>query len=130
MLTDSPSSIFKKIRSAVTDSIPTITYDPIGRPGVSNLLNILAAFTPGFIDMEKLTVRYEGKSAGDLKKDVAEAIIEGWRKPREEFERLREDRAYLAQVLLDGSKRAKTLSQATLERVRRHVGLGNPDGVE
>ncbi|KAF8589713.1 tryptophanyl-tRNA synthetase, partial [Ramaria rubella] len=138
MLTDSPASITKKIRSAVTDSIQGITYNPSARPGVSNLLSILAAFRSlspptldygrshsGPIDVQTLAAEYTSKGAGDLKNDVAEAIIEGWRHPRDELDRLRADRGYLARVLEDGSRKARELSSVTLRRVKQEIGLGD-----
>ncbi|KAF8510335.1 tryptophanyl-tRNA synthetase [Gautieria morchelliformis] len=139
MLTDSPTSIAKKIRSAVTDSIRGITYDPAARPGVSNLLAILAAFqahSPHALDtknsfsgtrdeMETLAARYSNKGASHLKNDVAEAVIEGWRNPRENFTRLKADRNYLMHVLADGSRRARDISSTTLARVKEKIGLAN-----
>ncbi|KIJ31807.1 hypothetical protein M422DRAFT_36082 [Sphaerobolus stellatus SS14] len=134
MLTDDAESIAKKIRSAVTDSTKGITYDPVNRPGVANLLTILDAFRPSENEFDSpsealtaLASQYANKGTGDLKKDVAEAIVEGWRRPRAEFERLRADRGYLAQILLEGSHRAESLSKLTMDRVRQHIGLSDPD---
>jgi tryptophanyl-tRNA synthetase len=71
-LTDTFPEISRKIRSAVTDSIQGITYDPVNRRGTSNLLSILSAC----IDepVETIVKRYEGKGHGDLKKEVSEAL--------------------------------------------------------
>lgn len=41
LLSDTRDEIALKIRKAVTDSDTRITYDPVGRPGISNLLRIL-----------------------------------------------------------------------------------------
>lgn len=138
MLTDSPEAITKKIRSAVTDSIHGITFDPPARPGVSNLLTILADFqspsnisdTKGSIsssreDVDTLATKYSDKGTSDLKRDVAEAVIEGWRFPRDELARLRGDRGYLIQVLEDGNRRARDLSNVTLTRVKQLIGLSD-----
>lgn len=43
LLTDTSSDIALKIRKAITDSNFSIAYDPINRPGISNLLRILHA---------------------------------------------------------------------------------------
>lgn len=140
-LTDSPEVITKKIRSAVTDSIHGITYDPSARPGVSNLLTILAASLSNIShakasvsqtpeDMDALAARYVSKGTSDFKRDVAEAIIEGWRRPREELARLRADRGFLLQVLEDGSRRARDLSSATLRSVRKLVGLSHVNSLQ
>lgn len=117
--------INKIVRSAVTDSIYGITYDPVTRPGISNLLTILASFR-SYSSEEKLSAlasEYSGKGTGDLKKDVADAIIEGWRQPRTEFERLRMDKGYLLSVLEDGRQRAENISRKTLAQVRSLIGL-------
>ncbi len=44
-LTDSPDVIRYRIKKALTDSTSAISYDPDGRPGVSNLIAIHAAIT-------------------------------------------------------------------------------------
>lgn len=121
LLTDSPSQITSKLRSAVTDSIQGITYDPVNRPGVSNLLTILGAC------MEKspsdLAEEYANKSNAELKALVIDAVQELFRVPRTEFERLRNEHAYLTEVAKDGAERAKTISQETIRDVRSFVGL-------
>jgi tryptophanyl-tRNA synthetase len=122
LLTDSYETIVKRIRGAVTDSISGITFDPVERPGTSNLLTILSACTTGEAPAV-LAERYAGSNHGALKKDVAEAVEEALRRPRAEFARLREDKAFLAQVARDGAEKAQELSDATMRDVRRRVGL-------
>ena len=121
LLTDSPSQITSKLRSAVTDSMQGITYDPINRPGVSNLLTILGACldrTPS-----DLAEEYANKSNAELKALVIDAVQELFKVPRTEFERLRNERAYLTEVAKDGAERAKAISQETIRDVRSFVGL-------
>jgi tryptophanyl-tRNA synthetase len=121
LLTDPYETIVKRIRSAVTDSFSGITFDPVARPGTSNLLTILSACT-GEVPAV-LAERYAASNHGALKKDVAEAVEEVLRRPRAEFARLCEDRSFLAQVARDGAERAQVLSDGTLREVRRRVGL-------
>ncbi|KAI0263769.1 tryptophanyl-tRNA synthetase [Gloeopeniophorella convolvens] len=121
LLTDSYETIAKRVRSAVTDSVSGITYDPVGRPGTSNLITILSACTGEA--PTTIAGRYAGSNHGALKKDVVEAVEEALRGPRAEFARLREDKAYLAQVARDGAEQARAHSDATLREVRRRVGL-------
>lgn len=72
-LSDTPQSATKKIMSATTDSFNEIRYDAKERPGVSNLLQILALLTDR--DVKEVVAQYEGKTSyGDLKKDVAAAV--------------------------------------------------------
>jgi tryptophanyl-tRNA synthetase len=121
LLTDTPSEIKAKIRGAVTDSIQGVTYDPVNRPGASNLLTILAACANE--DVETVATRYESKGHGTLKADVGEAVIELLRKPQEEFARLREERVYLVQVAIEGANKAKELSNETMRHVKQQLGL-------
>jgi tryptophanyl-tRNA synthetase len=121
LLTDTASQISSKIRAAVTDSVPGITYDPIHRPGTSNLLTILAACTHE--DVVDVANRYEGKGHGVLKTDVAEAVEELIKGPRTEFERLKHEHAYLTWVADEGAQKARNRAASTLREVREKVGL-------
>ncbi|RDB19322.1 Tryptophan--tRNA ligase, mitochondrial [Hypsizygus marmoreus] len=121
LLTDTGAQIQSKIRAAVTDSIAGISYDPIARPGTSNLLTILAACTDE--DVADVAKRYEGKGHGHLKADVAAAVEEMIKGPRAEFEKLRHETAYLDQVAKDGAERAMERSDRTMKVVRERLGL-------
>ncbi|KAF9480901.1 tryptophanyl-tRNA synthetase [Pholiota conissans] len=121
LLTDPTSEIFQKFKGAVTDSIQGVTYDPINRPGTSNLLSILSACTGE--EVESLAARYANKGHADLKADVAEAVENMLKGPRSEFERLRHDHKYLADVAKEGAEKAKERSTKTVEEVRSLVGL-------
>jgi tryptophanyl-tRNA synthetase len=121
LLTDTSQTISRKIKASVTDSLGPITYDPVLRPGTSNLLTILAACTDE--DVSIVAKRYEGKGHGILKGDAAEAVelmIEG---PRREFERIRGERGYLQEVAKEGALRAGERSEVTMREVRSRIGL-------
>ncbi|KAG7098355.1 hypothetical protein E1B28_000314 [Marasmius oreades] len=121
LLTDSPNEIASKIRTAVTDSIAGITYDPINRPGTANLLTILAASKGE--DVHETVKGYESKNHGALKRDVTEALQEMLRGPREEFERMKSEQGYLQQVAQEGKEKAVEKAEQTMREVRRRVGL-------
>ena len=72
LLTDSYSQIRSKLRGAVTDSITGISYDPVNRPGISNLLTILAACREQGV--ESVTLECRDLGHGQLKDVVAEAV--------------------------------------------------------
>jgi tryptophanyl-tRNA synthetase len=121
LFTDSSSQIASKIRSAVTDSISGITYDPVNRPGTANLLSILAACNDE--DVNKTVSRYAGKNHGALKADVTEAVEEMLKGPRKEYEKLKMDKEYLRRVAQEGAERARVKSEATMMEVRERIGL-------
>src|SRR5688572_2162175 len=96
LLTDTPDQIKRKFQRAVTDSTPGITYDPINRPGVSNLVTILASLRG--VELERIVPELADKSHSALKENVTEAVVESFKRPREDLERVRRERAYLVEV--------------------------------
>ncbi|MGH9029975.1 MAG: tryptophan--tRNA ligase, partial [Acidimicrobiales bacterium] len=92
---DGPEEVDRKVRRAVTDTESEVRYDPQVKPGVSNLLEILAAATGSGID--DLAASYSSYS--DLKRGVSEAVVELLRPVRERRAELLEDRSYVESVL-------------------------------
>src|SRR6185312_4198502 len=74
LLLDPPDVLRKKFKSAVTDSGREVRYDPEAKPGVSNLIEILAVATDRGIP--EVEAAYDGRGYGDLKGDVGEAVVE------------------------------------------------------
>ncbi len=120
-LLEDPARIAKKIKSAVTDVERDIRYDPDTKPGVSNLLSIHSALsgTP----IQALEASYEGRGYGDLKKDVAEVVIEAITPFRDRTLELMQDPGQLDRILADGADRAAAVAEATVRRVYDKVGL-------
>ena len=121
LLTDEFAQIQSKIRSAVTDSHLGITFDPINRPGVSNVVTILATCTNR--NPEEVAELYTNKGHMQLKTDTAEAVEALFRQPREEFRRLKAETNYLEEIAKDGATRAREISEATMALVRSQIGL-------
>ena len=72
-LTDTPDAAAKKIMSATTDSLGSIAYDKKEQPGISNLIDILAALSDQ--SLKDVIKKYEGQTQyGDLKKEVASVV--------------------------------------------------------
>jgi tryptophanyl-tRNA synthetase len=120
-LLDDPRAVAKRIRSAVTDTGREVRFDPETKPGVSNLLVILAAL--GGATPEAVAARYDGKGYGDLKADVAEAVLAELDPFRRRFTEILADPAELDRILAQGAARAREVSSATLARVYDRVGL-------
>jgi tryptophanyl-tRNA synthetase len=124
LVLDSPEEIDRKVRKAVTDTETEVRYDPVHKPGVSNLLELLAASTGG--DPAELASGYA--NYGSLKVDVAEALTELLRPVRERFIELHAQRGYVESVLADGAAKARAVAGPTLDRAMRAVGLLAPPG--
>jgi tryptophanyl-tRNA synthetase len=118
-LLDSPDVIRKKIMSAVTDSEPTVRYDPAEKPGISNLLEIISACTGRSID--DLVDEYRDGGYGAFKEAVAEAVITELAPIRAAYENL--DDAEVARVLQRGALDARTRAEGYQQEVRDAVGL-------
>jgi len=123
-LLEDPAKIAKKIKSAVTDTGREILYDEENKPGVSNLLTIYAALTNRAID--ELLEMYEGQGYGDLKKDLAEIVVEFVKPIQERTRAYLEDPGYLDKVLAVGAEKARAVSAVTLAAAYENVGFLRP----
>lgn len=123
---DDPKVVEKKIKSAVTDTGRDILFDPVDKPGVSNLLAILSAF--GGQSVPDLEAQYAGSGYGDLKKGVVEAVLDTLLPFQQRVREHLEDPAGLDAVLARGAARAREEAATTLADVYDVVGLlpGHP----
>ncbi|PKW08478.1 tryptophanyl-tRNA synthetase [Streptomyces sp. 1222.5] len=121
-LLDEPDVVRKKVMRAVTDSGRDVVYDRENRPGVANLLEILAACTDG--RPEALAGAYE--SYGALKKDTAEAVVEVLGPVQARHRELCADPAYVEGVLRDGAEKARAMARPTVDAAYRAIGLLPP----
>ncbi|MET9131193.1 tryptophan--tRNA ligase [Streptomyces antibioticus] len=121
-LLDEPDVVRKKVMRAVTDSGREVVYDRAGRPGVANLLEILAACTDG--NPEDLSAVYD--SYGALKKDTADAVIEVLRPVRVRHRELCADPAYVEGVLRVGAEKARAMARPVVDTAYRAIGLLPP----
>lgn len=119
-LLDEPDLIRRRIGRAVTDSLREIRFDE-ERPGVHNLLTIHHALS----GQEKAAIeaRFEGKGYGDLKKEVAEVVVEALAPVRRRYAEITADPAIVDGILEAGRDRARPVAEATMESVRRAMGL-------
>ncbi|MFD4423089.1 tryptophan--tRNA ligase [Agromyces sp. NPDC058484] len=120
-LMDDPAVTAKKFRSAVTDTGREVRYDPSEKPGISNLVDILAATTGRTI--AEIEVEYEGRGYGDFKKDVAEAVVDRLAPIRTRTLELLEDPAELDRLLAIGAERASERAERMLRTVYDRVGF-------
>ena len=120
-LLDPPETIAKKFRSAVTDSGRDVVHDPDAKPGVSNLIDILASLTDEA--PEAIESRYDGTGYGQFKTDVGEAVVEAIVPIQERYRELRSDPAELQRLLARGAEKARKASEPTLEQMYDRMGF-------
>ncbi|MGH3486853.1 MAG: tryptophan--tRNA ligase [Actinopolymorphaceae bacterium] len=120
-LLDDPKVSAKRIRSAVTDSGRDVRFDENEKPGVSNLLSILSALTDR--PVPEWEEAYAGKGYGDLKRDVADAVVDFVTPFRDRTLALLEDRESLDGILARGADRARDTAVDTLRTVYERVGF-------
>jgi tryptophanyl-tRNA synthetase len=119
-LSDSPEVATKKIMSATTDSFGEIRFDMKERPGISNLLQILALLSGR--DQKEVIAKWEGQTRyGDLKKAVAEAVAEFLTTFQSQLQQVNNDA--ILQKLESSEHAMSEQANATLLRVQKAVGL-------
>lgn len=113
------AAVVKKIKRAVTDTGSDVRFDPVDKPGVSNLLSLLGAATGE--DPAALAERYQ--QYGPLKADTADAVVELLRPVQARFTELAADPGAVTDVLARGADRARELAEPVLERAQRAMGF-------
>ncbi len=120
---DEPAAIEKKFKRAVTDSDNEIRFDRDAKPGVSNLLELLAVARDTSID-DAVASMADARGYGDLKVATATAITELLAPVRERYAEIRADEAALEATLAAGAGKARAIAQQTLADVRAAMGVG------
>jgi tryptophanyl-tRNA synthetase len=119
LVLEDPKAVEKKFKRAVTDTETEVRYDRVAKPGVSNLLDILAAAT-GRTPDECATGYHQ---YGPLKADAAEAVVEVLRPIQARYAELSADPAAVADILAKGAAKAQSIAAPVLARARERLGL-------
>lgn len=119
---DPPEAVRRKVGRAVTDAGAGVGYDPLTRPGVSNLLEILSCL----LGRSPAEVATAYSSNSRLKSDLAEAVIAVLQPLQEAYREIRSDPAELRRVLAGGADRARALAAPTLAAIQDAFGLLPP----
>ncbi len=120
LLLDEPKQIIKKVKSAVTDTVGEVNYDPENQPAITNLINIYARFSG--LTPEQIVTDYQGKGYGDFKGDVAEAIVSVLEPIQERYHQLLQSDE-LDEILARGASKANEIANATLARIEDAIGF-------
>ncbi len=117
-LSDNPKTIQKKVRSAVTE-----TETGGKSPGVLNLLSILEAFDENIakqfiLENQKKTLKYK-----DLKEILSNTIISHLLPIQEKRQEIENNQDYVAQILIEGSLKARKKAKETMNEIRKKIGI-------
>jgi tryptophanyl-tRNA synthetase len=122
-LFDDPKVIERKVKRAVTDLDPpgpgSVRWAPSTKPGVSNLLELLAAVRGG--SPAEVAGSYD--SYAKLKADTAEAVVSVLLPIQQRYGKLAREPGLVREVLATGAARAEVVASATYERARAAIGL-------
>lgn len=119
-LLDDKDTIMRKFKRAVTDSGSEIVFSD-DKPGISNLITIYSAFTNKSIaEVEK---EFASSGYADFKVAVGETVADFLGKIRIEYDKIRNDKTYLAELMAKGADGARNRAQKTLSKVMRKVGF-------
>lgn len=122
LITESAEDIRKKFRKATTDSIEgKLTFNPVERPGIANLINILAAANDETV--EKTTAFVQDLTKKELKDLVADSVIRELDEPSRKYHELMANTDYLRKLSDNGTERARAVADKTLREVMKLVGL-------
>jgi tryptophanyl-tRNA synthetase len=124
-LLDPPDAIRKKIMRSTTDSNPGVDFENPGA-GVRNLLTIFQAFTEW--PDAALRQHFAGMRYGDLKKQVAEAVVAALEPVQQRYRQITSEAGYIAGVLEDGAHKVSPIAKDTVITVKKAMGLFTPTG--
>jgi tryptophanyl-tRNA synthetase len=119
LIVDTPDVIRKKVKSAVTDSDPDVRYDWDAKPGISNLLEIMADCTGR--EVKDLVDEFDGGGYGQFKEAVAEAVVAELAPVRARYRELA--LPDVARLMQRGALDARTQAERFQQEVRRAIGL-------
>lgn len=127
LITDSKEAIQKKIKAALTDSIEGVSYDPVARPGVSNLIHLMyfmdetIAHSPEelALDMKDLSIR----ALKEKVSDVLDANIKDIRERYQDIMASDEKSNFLADINEESAAKARKMADVNLEKIKRAMGL-------
>jgi len=116
---DSPEVLRRKVMRAVTDSGTEVRHAPADKPGVSNLLELLAACVGG----DPATHAAAYRSYGELKRDVADAVVATLAPVQSRYAALVADPGQVDEALRAGRDRAVKAATPRLQAAMVAVGL-------
>lgn len=111
----------KKIMAACTDSENKVYFDEINKPGISNLLSIVAAIDD--LSIEDVSEKYKNYNYKDFKIEVANKVSKFILTIQSEFYKYRNNEENLKKILKKGANKARNLANKKMEEVREITGI-------
>ena len=123
-----PLATSKKLRKQCmkieTDSTPLEAPKDPDTCTVVDLYKLVA--TDEEVAQMEQNYRAGGYGYGHAKQALFEKLESTFATPREKYESIKDDEAYLEKVLSDGAQRVRPIVEEVMERLRRATGLGRP----
>jgi len=111
--------IKEKILKAITDSENYIKYDPLNKPGISNLMTIYKYLTKkSYSEIEE---EFKNKGYYEFKLALYDAFIKFFKPAREKKKKLTD--IYVEKILKIGAKKANKEANQMLEKILKITGL-------
>jgi tryptophanyl-tRNA synthetase len=119
LVLDPPEEIERKVRKAVTDTDGEVRFDPVAKPGLANLLELLAVAT----NRTPAEAAESYQRYGDLKRDLADALVELLRPIQKRRSELAADPGAVTSLLAHGAEKAGAIASVTYRRAADAIGL-------
>ena len=120
-LLDDLKTVRKKIMSATTDSEMNIKYDPINKPGISNLINIYRSLTNKSIS--EVEEEFKDTNYGTFKAKVADVVVDLLADIQNKYNEILKSE-YLDEILDNGAKINIEITKKFYEKMKKSIGLG------
>ncbi|KAL8710480.1 MAG: hypothetical protein Q9220_004912 [cf. Caloplaca sp. 1 TL-2023] len=125
LINESPNDVRMKIKAALTDSLPDLTYHPMKRPGVSNLLTLMACTDENKRSEEQIAAECRNLSMHAFKDEVAESIIKGIAGIKAKYDYFIHPAQshYLQEAAQVGNEKARSKAKENMNQIREIIGL-------
>ncbi len=122
-LTDSEDQIINKIKKAKTDSlpIPSNFEDLNSRLEAKNLLVIYASLSD--LTLEKTINKFAEKNFSEFKESLSQILVDKINPISKEIKKLLNEKNYLDEILLEGSKKANNIASKKIKKIQEIVGF-------
>ena len=122
-LTDDKDQMVNKIKKAKTDALPMPSSgeELSKRPEVKNLIGIYSSSTD--LNFDEVIKEFSGKNFSDFKESLSQVLVDKIIPISVEIKKLLQDRNYLDEILLDGSKKADKIASQKMKKIHEIIGF-------